>query len=165
MKYYNKKIATLLLMGLLVYISGCTDNEPSNNEELSNELHILNWEDYFAPNLIEDFEEAYGVTISIETFDEEDYMISKLETNPGYYDLVIASDSTVRELIETRSLAIIDKTNIPNFENIDSSFLDKSFDRDNQYSIPYLWGTTGIAYNDSAIPEGISSWASLWNES
>jgi spermidine/putrescine transport system substrate-binding protein len=165
MKNYNKKILIFLIIAILVYISGCTENNSSKTDELGTELHILNWEDYFAPNIIEDFEEKYDLTITIETFDEEDYMISKLETNTGYYDLVIASDSTVSELKATKSLSVIEKTNIPNFENIDSSFLNKSFDRDNMYSIPYLWGTTGIAYNASAIPEGVTSWASLWNES
>lgn len=163
MKYCYKKILIFLFVLILVQITGCMDTENSKKEELSSELNILNWEDYFAPNIIEDFEEKYNVTITIDTFDEENYMISQLETNPGDYDVVITSDISVRELIATKTLATLDKNNIPNLKNINSKFLDKSFDPGNLYSIPYLWGTTGIAYNSSAINEEITSWSALWN--
>ncbi|MFH0836930.1 MAG: spermidine/putrescine ABC transporter substrate-binding protein [Candidatus Aenigmatarchaeota archaeon] len=155
----------VLLLSIIVLTSGCIDNISEPAKKLSSELNILNWEDYFYPNFIEEFHEKYGVTINIFTFDEEDYMISELETKPGSYDFVIASDAVVRDLIAVKALAPIDKNNIPNLNNLDHSFLDKSFDPDNKYSIPYLWGTTGIAYNASAVSENVTSWSSLWDDS
>ncbi len=155
----------VLPLSIIVLTSGCVDNISEPAKKLSNELNILNWEDYFYPNFVEEFQEKYGVTINIFTFDEEDYMISELETKPGSYDFVIASDAVVRDLIAAKTLAQIDKNNIPNLNNIDPSFLDKSFDPSNMYSIPYLWGTTGIAYNASAVSENVTSWSSLWDDS
>ena len=48
--------------------------------------------------------------------------------------------------------------------NIDSRFLDLSFDPDNTYSIPYMWGTVGILYNTTMVSSPIDSWTSLWDE-
>ena len=156
----------LLLIGFVILLSclfsGCFIahyHEPM----LSDELNIFNWEDYFGETTLEDFEEIFGVKINLYTFEDEDYMISALSTNPGKYDIVIASDSTVKELIEMKQLAKLDKSHIPNIKNLDPDFLNLSFDPGNEYSIPYLWGTTGIAYNRSAVKENVKSWSILWD--
>ena len=156
----------LLLIGFVILLSclfsGCFIahyHEPM----LSDELNIFNWEDYFGETTLEDFEEIFGVKINLYTFEDEDYMISALSTNPSKYDIVIASDSTVKELIEMKQLAKLDKSHIPNIKNLDPDFLNLSFDPGNEYSIPYLWGTTGIAYNRSAVKENVKSWSILWD--
>ena len=58
----------------------------------------------------------------------------------------------------------INKDNIPNLKNIDERFLDLSFDPDNTYSIPYMWGTVGILYNTTMVTEPVDSWKILWDE-
>ena len=147
---------------ILVSFSGCIDsNEPQ--EQLSEELNIFNWEDYFGETILEDFEEQFGVKVNLYTFEDEDYMISSLETNPEMYDVVITSDSIVSELIQTKSLAALNKDNIPNLENINPEFLNPLYDPGNKYSIPYLWGTTGIAINASVVTEDVTSWSILWD--
>jgi len=160
----NKKMSVFILFLVFVIISaGCVEEQLVDDEQLCSELRILNWEDYLYPTIVEDFKNRYNVTIIINSFDEEAYMISELETNPGGYDIVIASDTVVRELIAAKALAQINKDTLQNLDNIDTVFLDKSFDPGNHYSIPYLWGTTGIAYNTSALPDDIDSWGALFN--
>lgn len=146
-------------------IAGCIQDSSHETYTLSPTLTILNWEDYFYPTIVQDFKERYNVTLHIITFDEEDYMISELETNPGAYDFMIVSDASVRRLIAAKALSPLDKQNIPNLVNIDESFMNKSYDPTNLYSLPYLWGTTGIAYNASAVPNDPTSWSLLWNTS
>ncbi|MFO8077759.1 MAG: spermidine/putrescine ABC transporter substrate-binding protein [Thermoplasmatota archaeon] len=160
----SKSILIIVIL-LLISIAGCVQNDTEKQDEtISSVLNVFNWDDYLAPNLTKHFEEQYNVTVNVFTFEEEGYMISELETNPGSYDFVITSGSMVEELIATKSLAKLNKDNIPNIKNIDQTFLNRSFDPGNTYSIPYLWGTTGIAYNTSAITTNISSWSILWNK-
>lgn len=160
----NKKVSAFILFLIIaILFSGCVEESEEDEERLSSELRILNWEDYLYPTIVEDFQRRYNVTLTIYTFDEEAYMISQLETNPGDYDVVIASDTIVRELIAAKALAQINKETLQNLDNIDTVFLDKSFDPGNHYSIPYLWGTTGIAYNSSALSNDIDSWDALFN--
>jgi spermidine/putrescine transport system substrate-binding protein len=67
-------------------------------------------------------------------------------------------------MISQKMLQKIDKSKIPNFKNINAALLNKAFDLHNDFSIPYLWGATGIVVNSDYInPTTISSWKNLWN--
>jgi len=91
-------------------------------------------------------------------------MLVKLSSPDCIYDLCFPSDYVIEKLIADDLLYAIDKSNIPNMSNIDSRFLDLSFDPDNTYSIPYMWGTVGILYNTTMVSSPIDSWTSLWDE-
>lgn len=147
-----------------VSFSGCIESDTNTEKKLSAELNIYNWEDYFGATTLEDFEAEFGVKINLYTFEDEEYMLSELESNPRSYDLVITSDSTLSKLIQKKALALIDKDNIPNFKNIEPDYLDLWFDPDNKYSIPYLWGTTGIAVDTSTVDVEVSSWSLLFDK-
>ncbi|HRF91065.1 MAG TPA: extracellular solute-binding protein, partial [Desulfobacter postgatei] len=57
----------------------------------------------------------------------------------------------------------LDHTLLPNIKNLDPELLNKPYDPNNNYSIPYMWGSTGIAVNTDEIPkEQITSWKDLW---
>ena len=162
----NTPTCLLLFCFMVVAIlSGCISPKTEIEEQkMSAVLNIFNWEDYFGETTIEDFEEKYGVKVNISTFEDEEFMLSALESNPGKYDLAVTSDSVVALLIQTKSLSEIDKRNIPNLKNIDPKFLNLSYDPGNKYSIPYLWGTTGIAINTSAVTKNVTSWSILWDK-
>ncbi len=159
-----KEMATgCICLIILVSFSGCIDSNEPEEQQLSAELNIFNWEDYLGETTLGDFEEEFGVKVNLYTFEDEDFMISSLETNPGIYDVVITSDSMVTEMIQTKSLAELDKDNIPNLKNINPEFLNPLYDPGNKYSVPYLWGTTGIAINTSVVTEDVTSWSILWD--
>ena len=155
----------VMLLLTMVCFTGCfeSDTDNSQNKQLSSELNVFNWDDYFGETTLEDFEKQYGVKINLYTFEDESLMFSSLESNPTKYDVVIASGSFIAELIKTKSLAELDKNNIPNLDDIDTGFLDLHYDPGNIYSIPYVWGTTGIAYNTSALSYEVTSWDVLWD--
>ncbi len=152
-------ISTIILATFI--ISGCTKKPKDQN--LSEELVIYNWEDYFGETTIKDFEKEFRVKVILETFKEEEELLSGLTAHPDKYDLFVVSGDSVAEMIEMRLLANIDLNNIPNIEHIDSKYLNRENDPDNKHSIPYLWGTTGIAVNRKFITEGDDSWSILWN--
>ena len=90
-------------------------------------------------------------------------MLSTIQSDPTKYDIVIASDIIVREMINMKLLAPIDIKNIPNSKNIAEEFKNPSYDAGNKYSVSYLWGTSGLAINRKYIREQEPSWAILWN--
>ncbi len=59
----------------------------------------------------------------------------------------------------------LDKSKLPNFKNLNPELLNKNFDPNNIYSIPYLSTSTGIAYNDQYFAKGsITRWQDLWDK-
>lgn len=153
-----KSILAVLIVGVAAVTSAC-----GSGEELAigEELHIFNWEDYFAPNTLEDFEAEFGVEVFLETFDDEYEAAAAIQSDPSQYDVVILSGSLVAELVERELLAELDLSNIPGIANIDPQFLNQSWDPDNRHSVPYAWGSTGIIYNTKYIDSPNESWSLL----
>lgn len=127
-------------------------------------LNVLNWGDYIDPALLQQFEKETGISVKYTTMTSNEEMLVKLSSPDCIYDLCFPSDYVIEKLIADDLLYAIDKSNIPNMSNIDARFLDLSFDPDNTYSIPYMWGTVGILYNTTMVSSPIDSWTSLWDE-
>ncbi|HWQ05588.1 MAG: spermidine/putrescine ABC transporter substrate-binding protein [Clostridiaceae bacterium] len=127
-------------------------------------LNVLNWGDYIDPALLQQFEEETGISVKYTTMTSNEEMLVKLSSPDCIYDICFPSDYVIEKLISEDLLYEINKDNIPNISNIDPRFLDLSFDPDNTYSIPYMWGTVGILYNTTMVTEPIESWTALWDE-
>lgn len=156
-------VISFILAGQMVFYSYGYTQEEKASQKPDALLNIYNWEDYFAPATLEEFEKKFGVKVNLETFTDEEEMIAGIQSNPGKYDLTITSDIIIRELIASRLLEPIDFKNVPNFKNIDGQFINSDYDSGNKYSVPYMWGTTGVAYNTKYVQEDVDSWAVLWN--
>ncbi len=126
------------------------------------ELHVLNWADYFAPDTIANFEKEFRCKVVVDYFDSPDGLRVKMEHVPSGYDVVFPSDEIVPLMVEGGLLDRLDLTLLPNLVNIDAKFRGLSFDPSNSYTIPYMWGTTGVAWQKKLVPEGISSWKQLF---
>jgi spermidine/putrescine transport system substrate-binding protein len=134
-------------------------------EKLSPTLTLYNWEEYIPEEVLQDFEDQYHVNVILYEYTDETEMMSNIINNPGGYDLLITSDNDIRDLIEMGLLQKIKKEDIPNFKYIDSSCRSSfSFDLNNDYSVPYQWGTTAFAFNMKYMPEDTDSWEIFWNE-
>ncbi|WP_367333440.1 ABC transporter substrate-binding protein [Limosilactobacillus sp.] len=127
-------------------------------------LTIYNWGDYIDPALISKFEKRTGYKVDYETFDSNESMLTKLRQGGTNYDLVIPSEYTVQRMKKEGLVARLDHQKLPNLRYIDRQFLNRSFDRGNEYSVPYFWGTLGIIYNDQKINAGaVQHWEQLWS--
>jgi len=133
------------------------------NREITSELVIYSWYDYFTDESIESFEKEYGVNVTIYNFGEEPTMERNLVENPEKFDIVIVSDEYVKKLRKNDMLEEINKRHIPQIKNIGEEFLDKKYDPKNKYSIPYLWGTTGILMNKNYIFEN-DTWGIFFDD-
>ena len=131
----------------------------------SNVLKLYLPGEYLGENVISDFEKQYGVRVIVENFDSNEMMYTKLMASDKY-DVVIPSDYMIERLMNEDFLQPLDKSMIPNMENMSDAVLGMSYDPDNTYSIPYFWGSVGLVYNhenvDPAVIES-EGWGVLRN--
>ena len=121
----------------------------------SNVLKLYLPGEYLGENVISDFEKQFGVHVIVENFDSNEMMYTKLMAGDRY-DVVIPSDYMIERLMKEDYLQKIDKSLIPNMENMDEAVLGMSYDPDNDWSIPYFWGSVGLVYNHENVdPEVI----------
>jgi len=128
------------------------------------ELVVFNWSEYMPESVIESFEKETGIKVKYSTYDSNEAMYAKIKTAGAQnYDIIVPSTYFVNKMSKEGLLAKIDKTKLKNYTHLDPKLLNKPFDPNNDYSIPYLWGTTGISYNSKALGENtVTSWADLW---
>lgn len=134
----------------------------------SGEVVVYNWGEYIDPDVIKQFEEETGIKVVYEEFETNEIMYPKVVAGAASYDLICPSDYMISKMIENDLLQPINYDHIPNYKNIDETYIEQSkgFDPELKYSIPYCWGTVGILYNKSMIEEGdtVDSWEILWDE-
>jgi spermidine/putrescine transport system substrate-binding protein len=141
-----------------------TSDRCGDPSQLSAELNFFNWSDYIDEDILTQFEEECGVKVIQDLYSSNEDMIAKIQAGNSGYDLIVPSDYAVELLAEAGLLAELDMENIPNFSNLKPGTVGLYFDPDNKYSVPYQWGTTGIAYNETAFPDGLpDSWAYLFD--
>ncbi|EOD80674.1 ABC transporter, periplasmic spermidine putrescine-binding protein PotD [Grimontia indica] len=128
------------------------------------ELYFYNWSEYIPTEVLEQFTEETGIKVIYSTYESNESMYAKLKTHPEGYDLVVPSTYYVKKMRDEGMLQKIDKSKLSHFDGLDPNNLNKPFDPDNQYSIPYIWGATGIGVNTDFIEkDSVSSWADLWS--
>ncbi len=127
-------------------------------------LNVYNWATYIGETTISDFEALCGVSVTYDVYDSNEAMIARLrQGNPGY-DVAFPGDYAVSIMIRDGLIQPFDVTELPNYENIAERWLGLPFDPDNEYSVPYLWGTFGVAYNVNTVEE-ITSWQQVFDHS
>lgn len=126
---------------------------------------VYNWAEYIPEGVLDEFTEETGIEVEYSTYDSNDTMYAKLQLQKGKgYDVVVPSTYLVSKMRGEGLLHEIDKSKLTNFKHLDPNLLNKPYDPDNQYSIPYLWGSAGIAVNSSVIdPATVTSWIDLWD--
>ncbi|BAU28603.1 spermidine/putrescine-binding protein [Aneurinibacillus soli] len=130
----------------------------------ANTLTVYNWGDYIDPELITEFEKETGIKVIYQTFDSNEAMITKIAQGGTTFDIAVPSEYTISKMKEEKLLLPIDHTKIPNLKNINPRFLNLSFDKNNEYSVPYFWGTVGIVYNPKMLGgKKITKWNDLWS--
>lgn len=132
------------------------------------QVKVFNWGEYIDEDLIEEFEDEYGIEVIYDTFDTNEAMYPRVEADPGMYDVICPSDYMIEKMIENEVIQEIDWDLITNRENIGEEYLKgcEGFDPDNKYCVPYTVGTVGILYNKELVEEDavIDSWDVLWDE-
>ncbi|MDR1635170.1 MAG: extracellular solute-binding protein [Bifidobacteriaceae bacterium] len=121
----------------------------------SGELSIYTWSDYFPTDLAVKFEEETGIKVTLDYYENNEAMMTKIEASgAGGYDIVVPSDYAIDLMVDRGQLLRIDALDLPNGQNILPEFRDVYYDPGRLYSAPYLYGSTGFAYDASLLEEG-----------
>jgi len=152
----------LLRTALQVWLLGLCATAATAADKL---LYVYNWSEYMPEAVLEQFQEETGIKVVYSTFDSNEAMYAKLRLvdEKNSYDVAVPSTYYVSKMRREGLLAPIDKSRLKNFGYLDAKLVNQPFDPDNQFSVPYLWGSTGIAINtDSVEPDTVGKWADLW---
>ncbi|MEO3415773.1 extracellular solute-binding protein [Roseovarius sp. CAU 1744] len=121
------------------------------------ELQLFNWGDYTSPELLEKFEAETGIKVTVSDYDSNDTALSKVEAGGGGYDLVVPSANYIPIYVEKGLIQQLDLSRLPNHENIASQWLDVPWDPGRTYTIPWQWGSVGIAVNEDTYSGDINT--------
>ncbi len=126
-------------------------------------LNIYNYSDYLSEDLIKEFEQETGIDVSVDFYNDNEELLSKLKMGVTGYDLIVPSGYMVKIMINEGLLAPINFDSIPNRSFISPEFMKMPYDPTDQYHVPYAYGYSGITYNSDFIKDSIDSWAALWD--
>ena len=121
-------------------------------------LHLYNWSNYISPELVERFEKETRIDVTMDIYDSNESMLKQVRSGTKTYDLVVPSDYMVRFMIAEGLAEQIDVSQMSNFENVSPPHDSPPFDPQRRYSAPYMWGTTGFAYDSARSPDLTPSW-------
>ena len=113
-------------------------------------LHIYNWGEYTGENIIPDFEEETGAKVVMENFDSNEQMYIKV-ANGEAYDILVPSDYMIQRLIQEGYLQKLDKSKLDCMDKLSDAVKGLPYDPNNDYSVPYFWGTVGIVYDKTKV--------------
>ena len=167
-----KKMMTLLtaILLLVLCLTGCGGKDTLT-------LNVYNWGEYISDgsegsfDTIREFEtwyeETYGqkVTVNYSTYASNEDMYNKISSGAVSYDVIIPSDYMIAKMAEENLLHPLNFENIPNYQYIDDAFKGLYYDPQNQYSVPYTYGSVGVIYDASVVDEtDVGGWELMWNE-
>lgn len=194
--FSNKVFPLALAAALCLSLSACADHieEEADSEEEESEvqtltvedeeyysrfrdkgitINVYNWGEYISDgseentlNVNAEFTNLTGIKVNYTNYATNEELYAKLKGGGASYDIIIPSDYMISRMIHENMLQKLDFGNIPNFKYITDTFVNPEYDPQNEYSVPYTWGTVGIIYDTTMIdipPEEID-WDILWNE-
>jgi spermidine/putrescine transport system substrate-binding protein len=127
------------------------------------ELHIYNWGNYTNPKLVEKFEAAHNVKVTVDSYDSNETMLAKVQAGGTGYDVVVPGDYMVQIMIGEGLLAETKPNQMENFKNIDPRWIDVYWDPGRNYSVPWQWGTTSFTVNTAKYSGDINTLAVLFD--
>ena len=129
-----------------------------------NEINVFIWSEYIDPEIPVDFEKATGIKVRMDLYESNEEMLAKLQAGGvSQYDIIVPSTYIITPLIKLDLLMKLDKSKLPNLKNLDPNFISQDFDKDNEYCVPYQWGTVGLMYRKDKITNYQNTWAFLFD--
>lgn len=129
----------------------------------TNTLNVYDWAGEIPGNIIAQFEKETGIYVNHTSYDSNEIMYAKLRASKkSGFDIIEPSSYYIDRMRRQDMLEALDKTQLPNFKNLDPVFIDHPYDPQSRYSIPFVWGITGVFLNKNYLkPSEIVSWQDL----
>jgi putrescine transport system substrate-binding protein len=157
---------------LLAACAACSDPAAHGVPASASEkvLNVYNWSDYIQPSVIADFQNESGIHVNYDVFDSNEILETKLLTGHTNYDIVVPSGAFLERQIHADIYQKLDKSLLPNLKNVDPDVAraEALYDPGNQYSVDYMWITSGVGYNTADIRQRladapVNSWRMLFD--
>lgn len=152
--------ATLLAAGGLaaglVLLKGKTSTQETT-------LYLYTWTDYIDKQVIREFEEKFKVKVIEENFPSNEVMVSKLKAGGAGFDVIVPSDYMIVSMKQDNLLMKLPREKIPNLSHLSDRFKNVNYDESGEYVVPYMWGTTGFAYNSTKLTTAPKSWKEFFD--
>ncbi|MCY4371484.1 MAG: spermidine/putrescine ABC transporter substrate-binding protein [bacterium] len=167
----SRWVAAVLTLSLLTLACAGDDGDAITAADCSvdqtdGDLNIFNWAEYIDPDLLDAFAAEYGVKVTIDVYDSNEAMQPIISAGNSGYDLIVPSDYMVAILIAGEDIQPLNRDAIPNAANISSDFENLIYDPEGEYSVPYQWGTTGIAVDTAVVGTDFPrSWSIIFDPS
>ncbi|MEK7404541.1 MAG: spermidine/putrescine ABC transporter substrate-binding protein [Acidobacteriota bacterium] len=126
-------------------------------------LNVFNWSGYVAPETIPEFEREFGVRVRYSTYESNEELLAKVMSGNSGWDVVFPTSYYIGPMRQFGLLAPLEPRWLSNLDQLDARYRAPSWDPKLAWSVPYIWGATGIAYNRRLVPP-LSRWADLWDE-
>jgi spermidine/putrescine transport system substrate-binding protein len=140
-----------LLLLCLIFLTACGSKKP--------QLHIYSWADYIKPELVEEFEERFGCSVVIDTFESNESMFAKLRLGGGGYDILVPSNYYLDIMQKNDMLQPINKEALPNLRYLSPSIRKLVDNESMRIGVPYMMTPTGIAWRKEMLHSFDPSWA------
>lgn len=160
MEKRKRLVAMCMVMILAVSLTACGGSSKKNGT-----LNLFMWTEYIPDSVIQGFEKETGIDVQMQTYSNNEEMLAKVKgSSAGTYDIVCPTDYMVENMISQDMLLELDQTKLTNLGNLDSAYLNMSYDPENKHSIPYMGGADILVYNKSMVPASadFSSYSELF---
>jgi spermidine/putrescine transport system substrate-binding protein len=137
--------------------------EPTPVPSPEAELYVYNWADYIGKKTIQRFEDATGIKVVYDFFDTASTMTAKISSGNSGYDVTFPNSVNIKGLREQNLIQPLDHSLLPNLVNLGAEWSDPGYDPGNAHSVPYMWWTTGVAYDTKKVDGTPTSWDILWD--
>jgi putrescine transport system substrate-binding protein len=139
--------AVIIIILCLVFATSVADEEKV--------LNVYNWADYIGPDTLADFESEYGIRVNYDVFDATAVVEARLLAGKTGYDVVLQALRYSSRLMKIGAFQPLDRNLLTLWDNLDPWVLGVMAEADpgNRYGLPYMWGTTGFAYNVDRVLE------------
>ncbi|KTD63590.1 spermidine/putrescine-binding periplasmic protein precursor potD (SPBP) [Legionella santicrucis] len=128
-------------------------------------VNVYVWGGEIPKSLIQQFEQEFGVKVNFSTYDSNETMYAKLKASQQtIYDVILPSAYFVERMKRQDMLEPLDYHQLPNLDNLDKRFVNNDYDKNNHYSVPIIWGATGIFYNSNVVHRPPRAWNELWDK-
>lgn len=140
-----------------------TGDRCGDRDQLASSINLFNWAEYMDPDILTQFEAECGVTVNEDIFSSNEDMIARIQAGNSGYDVIVPSDYAVDIMVQRGLLHQLNKENIPNIANLNQQLMGLYYDPNNDFSLPYQYGTTGLAYNTAVFDSPPDSWAYVFD--
>jgi putrescine transport system substrate-binding protein len=147
----------LAVVAVASLLTACSKPAEAPKADIAEEkvLNVYNWSDYIEASVIEGFTKETGIKVQYDVFDSNEMLETKLLAGNTGYDIVVPSASFLYRQLQAGVHQKLDKSQLPNLANVDPDIAKRleAFDPGNEYSVNYMWGTSGVGYNVEKIAE------------